>query len=206
MFRILVVEDNDAVALGLQHALRREGFRVSRGANMAAAKIQVEGIDLVILDIRLPDGDGYEFCQWLRAKRSRQSILMLTARDDLMDKIIALEVGADDYMTKPFEVRELIARVRALLRRTYGTLSDGRSSLLQVGLLEIDLSSQQVKRENHEIHLTSTEFKLLAFLAKNRNRLQSRQTLIEKLWGMVHISVKKPSQNLQFCFVLHDLP
>ena len=156
---------------------------VSRAANMAAAKVEVAGVDLVILDIRLPDGDGFEFCQWLRAKQSRQPILMLTARDELIDKIIGLEVGADDYMTKPFEVRELIARVRALLRRTYGALSDGGSSLLQVGLLEIDLSSQQVKRENHEIHLTSTEFKLLAFLAKNRNQLQSRQTLIEKVWG-----------------------
>jgi len=124
MPRILIVEDNNAVALGLRHALEKEGFTIIRATSVAGAQASVRKAELVILDIRLPDGDGFEFCRWLRAEGFRLPVLMLTARDDLIDKIIGLEVGADDYMTKPFELREVVARVRALLRRAYGTLSD----------------------------------------------------------------------------------
>ncbi len=128
MSRILIVEDNDAVALGLKLALEKEGFGVIRADSVASARSTVSTSDLVILDIRLPDGDGFELCRWFRAEKFLQPILMLTARDDLIDKIIGLEVGADDYMTKPFELREVIARVRALLRRAYGTLSDEKGT------------------------------------------------------------------------------
>jgi two-component system alkaline phosphatase synthesis response regulator PhoP len=186
MPRILIVEDNDAVALGLQYALRKESFVVSRAATVAEAKAALKGSDLIILDIRLPDGDGFEFCRWLRAENWRQPVLMLTARDELIDKIVGLEVGADDYMTKPFELREVIARVRALMRRVYGPLSEEKKELLQVGSLTIDLAGQHVTRDDKEIHLTNTEFKLLVYLAQRSNRPQSRLVLAEHVLGYEH--------------------
>lgn len=183
MSRILIVEDNDAVALGLKLALEKEGFGVIRADSVASARSTVSNSDLVILDIRLPDGDGFELCRWFRAEKFLQPILMLTARDDLIDKIIGLEVGADDYMTKPFELREVIARVRALLRRAYGTLSDEKGTSLQVGSLELDLYGQRALCDGKEVYLTSIEFKLLVYLAQHRDQLQDRQTLIEQVWG-----------------------
>lgn len=183
MSRILVVEDNDSVALGLKLGLEKEGFTVVRAARALKAQSLVTKADLVILDIRLPDGDGFDLCRWFRAQGFLQPILMLTARDDVIDKIVGLEVGADDYMTKPFELREVIARVRALLRRAYGTLSDDTGATLHLGNLELDLSGQRVLCKNEEIYLTSTEFKLLVYLAQHPDLPQSRQTLIEQIWG-----------------------
>ena len=140
-------------------------------------------IDLFILDIRLPDGDGFDLCSELRALGLLQPILMLTARDEVIDKVIGLEVGADDYMTKPFELQELLARIHSLLRRSYGELSMGDSRRLSIGDLSLDFDSQQVFRKQAEIHLTSTEFKLLAFLVRNSGRIFSREELLQNVWG-----------------------
>lgn len=183
MTTILIVEDNDAVALGLRYGLEKERFDVLRARTVAEGRQLADSADALILDIRLPDGDGFELCRQLRGRGLKQPILMLTARDELIDKVIGLEVGADDYMTKPFELRELIARLRALLRRTYGLLSSGTGSVLRFGELEIDLAAQRVTRSGQEIHLTSTEFKLLAYLAQHPDQPQDRETLIEQVWG-----------------------
>jgi DNA-binding response OmpR family regulator len=182
---ILLVEDSDAVALGLRYGLEKESFQVVWAATAGDARRQLEAAapDLIILDVRLPDGSGFDLCREFRTAGVRQPILMLTARDETIDKVIGLELGADDYMTKPFELRELIARLRALLRRSYGLLADGGQTRLNLGDLSIDLAGQRVSRGTQEIHLTATEFKLLAFLAQHPGRAFDRETLIEKVWG-----------------------
>ena len=181
--QILVVEDHDAVAMGLRYGLEREGFEVERAATVAEARRLAAGADLILLDIRLPDGDGFELCRELRAAGLRQPVIMLTARDDLVDKIVGLEVGADDYMTKPFELREVIARIRAHLRRAYGPLAAPQGDLLRVGKLSIDLAAQRVTRDGDEIQLTGTEFRLLVFLAQHPDRPLDRHTLLDEVWG-----------------------
>lgn len=182
---ILLVEDSDAVALGLRFGLEREGFRVHRAATVAEARRMVSGrdIDFIILDIRLPDGNGFDLCREWRSAGLRQPILMLTARDETIDKVLGLELGADDYLTKPFELRELLARIRALLRRSYGPLAEGNQTRLNIGDLSLELASQRVYRGPQEIHLTAIEFRLLAFLAQNVNQPFNRESLIDKLWG-----------------------
>jgi DNA-binding response OmpR family regulator len=182
---LLLVEDSDAVALGLEFALKKEGYAVIRAATAAEARreAQTPTFDLVILDIRLPDGSGFDLCRDFRAAGLRQPILMLTARDETIDKVIGLELGADDYLTKPFELRELMARLRSLLRRTYGAFSQGGQPRLSVGDLSLDLLTQQVFRGSREIHMTATEFRLLAFLAQNSGRPFDRETLIENVRG-----------------------
>lgn len=182
---ILLVEDNDAVALGLQMGLQREGFRVSRAASVREARDAAlqEEFQLIILDIRLPDGSGFDLCRNLRTAGLRQPILILTARDETADKVIGLELGADDYMTKPFELHELLARIRALLRRSYGPLASGDQSHLVAGALNLDLAGQRLFCRGQEIHLTATEFKLLAFLIRHQGQAFDRQTLIRRLWA-----------------------
>jgi DNA-binding response OmpR family regulator len=182
---IALVEDNDAVALGLRFGLEKEGFAVVRAATAAEARQVVAAAEpeLIILDIRLPDGSGFDLCRHWRSAGLRQPILMLTARDEVIDKVVGLELGADDYMTKPFELRELVARIRALLRRSYGALAEGGLTRLTIGDLSLDLAGQRANRGPHEIHLTATEFKLLAFLAQNPGRAFDRETLIEHVWG-----------------------
>lgn len=181
---ILLVEDSDAVALGLRFGLEREGFRVQRAATVAEARRMVSGrdIDFIILDIRLPDGNGFDLCREWRIGGLHQPILMLTARDETIDKVLGLELGADDYLTKPFELRELLARIRALLRRSYGPLAEGGQTRLNIGDLSLELASQRVYRGSQEIHLTAIEFRLLTFLAQNANQPFNRETLIDKLW------------------------
>lgn len=183
MTTILVVEDNDAVALGLRYGLEKEGFEVIRAANSAESLPLAPKAELIILDIRLPDGSGFDVCRQLRASGLRQPVLMLTARDETVDKIIGLEVGADDYMTKPFELRELTARVRSLLRRSYGEYAGVQTADLTISGMHIDLSSQRVTIDEKEVHLTSTEFKLLAYLAQHPNVPHSREKLIDDIWG-----------------------
>jgi DNA-binding response OmpR family regulator len=184
--RILYVEDERAVARGLTYALTNEGFDVvwvetgQEALQMARSKDP----HLILLDIRLPDISGYDVCRQLRAEGKRQPILMLTARDEELDKVLGLELGADDYVVKPYSLRELISRIRALLRRAYGELAassmDGR---LSFGEIEIDLQRLYVCRRGQPVDLTPTEFRLLRYLASNPDRPFSRGALIEAVWG-----------------------
>lgn len=184
MSTILIVEDHDAVALGLEHGLRKEGYEILRAATASEGLNLATHSDLIVLDIRLPDGNGFDVCRQIRSAGQRQPIIMLTAQDEMIDKVLGLEAGADDYMTKPFELRELIARVRAHLRRNYGEYAGGGDAQTFIfGDVKIDLGSQRVEKQGAEVHLTATEFKLLAYFVQNPNQPHSRDHLIDDIWG-----------------------
>jgi two-component system response regulator VicR len=184
--RILIVEDERAVARSLEYALSKEGYgTLWAGTGGKAIELaRSEDPDLILLDIRLPDISGFDVLRSLRAEGKRQPVLILTARDEEMDKVLGLELGADDYVVKPYQLRELIARIRALLRRAYGDLAEsGRPERLIFGDIELDLEGLQVFRKGRLVYLTSTEFRLLHYLVSHPNRPFGRDALIEAVWG-----------------------
>ncbi len=184
--RILVVEDDRAVARGLEYGLREEGFTVlwAETGRQALDLARTHNPDLVLLDIRLPDISGFDVCRQMRAEGMHQPILMLTARDEEVDKVLGLELGADDYVVKPYSLRELISRIRALLRRAYGDLAvPPTGKQLRFGELKVDLERWEVVRQGESIDLTPTEFRLLRYLISNPDRPISRNELIEAIWG-----------------------
>jgi DNA-binding response OmpR family regulator len=182
---ILLIEDDPAVAQSLSAGLERENFAVTwkelgaQGVEYARKQLP----QLIILDVRLPDGSGFDFCRQMRQAGLRQPILILTAQHDEMDKVLGLEMGADDYITKPFGLRELLSRVRAQLRRAYGDLSNTDADLWYAGDLTVDQTRGQVRRGGQFITLTPIEFRLLAFLIHHRNQALSRGQIIEAVWG-----------------------
>jgi DNA-binding response OmpR family regulator len=183
-FQILVIEDDPAVSQSLHSALTREGYEVvckTEGGD-ALAYAQKSQPHLILLDVRLPDGSGFDVCRQMRQHGLRQPIVMLTAQQDEMDKVLGLEMGADDYITKPFSLRELLSRLRAQLRRAYGELA-AEANVLLVGDLRIDLTRSQVLRENTPVSLTPTEFKLLVVLARHRNQALTRSQIVDAVWG-----------------------
>jgi DNA-binding response OmpR family regulator len=183
---ILLVDDEDAVQKLLTYPLEREGFRVvsARDGQEALDLFAVENPDLVVLDIMLPRVDGLEVCKRLRA-RSTVPIIMLTARDDELDKVVGLELGADDYITKPFSIREFRSRVRALLRRAKLPPYQGEDGdeLISADGLKIDVARRTVELEGTPVQLTYVEFELLRTMASHPGRVFSRKTLLEELWG-----------------------
>lgn len=184
--KILIVEDEPAVARGLQYGLEKEGFTVLWAKNGSQA-LQISDNDdpkLILLDLRLPDISGFDVCRQLRMEGRRMPILMLTARDEELDKVLGLELGADDYIVKPYNLRELIARIRAQLRRAYGELAEAsQGEKITFGDVEIDLEKLQVTRAGKVLFLTPTEFRLLRYLAIHPNRPFTRESLIEAIWG-----------------------
>ena len=174
---ILLVEDEDAIAAPLAEGLRREGFDVERVATGTAA-LAADLPDLVLLDLRLPDMDGTEVCQRLRA-RSEVPIIVVTAKGEEVDRVVGLELGADDYVVKPFGFRELLARIRAVLRRTRRGTSEMR---LVAGSLEIDLRARRVALAGREVELTPKEFDLLALLAADPGAVVSREHVLREVW------------------------
>jgi DNA-binding response OmpR family regulator len=182
---ILLVDDEDSVQKLLTFPLERDGFRVlqARDGEEALAKFAGERVDLVVLDIMLPKLDGLEVCKRLRAKSS-VPIIMLTARDDELDKVLGLELGADDYITKPFSIREFRSRIRALLRRAAAPRHDPRQDDVIVNDgIRIDLARRTVEAAGKPVQLTYVEFELLRILAANPGRVYTRQMLLEALWG-----------------------
>lgn len=182
--RILVVEDDDAVAKGLVYALREEGFEVSRAADGEAGldRATEDRPDLILLDVRLPKLSGFDVLRKLREAGLSQPIIMLTARDEEADRVLGLELGADDYVVKPFSLRELMSRIRAQLRRAYGSLAP-QGDGVTFGDIELDLDRLRVTREGEPIDLTPIEFRLLAHLARNPDIPLTRERLIEAVWG-----------------------
>jgi len=182
---ILLVDDEDSIQKLLAYPLEREGYRVlqARDGEEALERFASERVDLVVLDIMLPKLDGLEVCKRLRAE-SEVPIIMLTARDDELDKVLGLELGADDYITKPFSIREFRSRVRALLRRAAVSRQvDEDGELISAEGLTIDLIRRLVEVEAKRVQLTYVEFELLRILASNPGRVYSRRMLLEALWG-----------------------
>ncbi|MGD9750282.1 MAG: response regulator transcription factor [Acidimicrobiia bacterium] len=185
--KVLLVEDDHAIATSLQHTLRHEGFDVRR-VDTAAAALEAEPVDVVLLDVTLPDLSGFEVCRRLRAREPggapEMGIVMLTARGEEVDRVLGLELGADDYVVKPFSVRELVARVRAVGRRV--GLSRGVSAeeppSQALGPLTIDRNSRRVHLDGEELDLTAKEFDLLAYLAEVPGKVHTRQHLLTELW------------------------
>lgn len=188
--RVLVVEDDRTLLEVLQYNLAKEGYEVLTAADGAAGleAARHRRPDLIVLDVMLPVMDGYEVCRTLR-RETNVPILMLTARIDETDKVVGLEVGADDYVTKPFGMKELMARIRAMLRRSEmmkseaGPSAGAPASCLRAGDLEIDAARHRVSRGGAPVDLSRMEFALLEFLARHQGRVFSRDQLLESVWG-----------------------
>ena len=187
---ILVVEDEPSVARGLEYGLKAEGYSVLvAGTGARALELARGGRDartphLVLLDIRLPDMSGFDVCRALREEGRALPILMVTARDEEVDKVLGLELGADDYIVKPFSFRELLSRVRAALRRAYGELaSSAGADRVAFGDAVVDLQRMRVERAGENVLLTPTEYRLLRHLVTNPEQVFSRDSLLEIVWG-----------------------
>jgi two-component system, OmpR family, response regulator RegX3 len=176
---LLVVEDEDAIAEPLVEGLQAEGFDVTRVATGQDA-LDAPPVDLVLLDVRLPDIDGFAVCRELRA-RSDVPIIMVTAKGEEIDRVVGLELGADDYVVKPFGLRELVARIRAVTRRTSGR-SEQRDTVV-VGDLEIDLPARRATMAGTELQLTLKEFDLLALLASEPGVVVERERILREVWN-----------------------
>jgi DNA-binding response OmpR family regulator len=180
-----MIEDDSAVASSLREGLEREGYDViwkATGEDGIAAARDINP-HLIILDIRLPDGSGFDYCRQMRQMRLRQPIIMLTASRDEIDKVLGLEMGADDYVTKPFSLQELRSRIRAMLRRAYGELSIADSDTLYAADLVIDKARGQVWRGKSLLNLTPTEFRLLVLLAQHPGQALTRRQILDAVWG-----------------------
>lgn len=184
--QLLLIEDDPAIAHSLLEALSRENYRVEWKNSGAAgeAYARQHNPHLIILDLRLPDGSGYAVCRRLRQAGLHQPILILTVQADEVDKVLGLEMGADDYLTKPFGLRELLSRIRALLRRAYGEFAAGHTDLLFVADLVIDRGRGQVLRGEQVLPLTPIELRLLIYFAQNIGQALSRPQLLDAVWGI----------------------
>ncbi|MEP6623117.1 MAG: response regulator transcription factor [Acidimicrobiia bacterium] len=179
--QLLLVEDDDAIAAPMARGLEREGFTVTRAVTGEAA-LAASGYDLVLLDLGMPDMDGFAICHQLRA-RSDVPIIVVTARGDEADRVVGLELGADDYLVKPFGFRELVARIRAVTRRTGAkSTDDGDSEVRTLGTLTVNVRAHRVAIDGEELALTPKEFDLLALLAEAPGSLFERTTILERVW------------------------
>jgi len=181
MARILVVEDDPAIALGLEDDLKLEGYEVEVAADGAAgtARARDDDFDLVLLDVMLPKKDGFEICRELRRGGSKVPIIMLTAKTHDAEKVLGLEVGADDYVTKPFSPAELRARIKAVLRRTANDTPD----VYRFGDVDVDFARFELRKRGEVVHVTPTELRLLATFVRNRGQVLSRQEITDHVWG-----------------------
>ncbi|MFN0118822.1 MAG: response regulator transcription factor [Elusimicrobiota bacterium] len=180
--KILIIEDEKDLVKLLKYNLEKEGYRIVavHDGEAGLTAFRKEKPDLIILDVMLPKLDGFDFCRMVR-QDSKTPILMVTAKTEEVDRVLGLELGADDYVTKPFSVREVLARIKAILRRV-GT-SDEEKTLLRMGELEVDLERYVTKVKNQPIALSSKEFEFLKCLIAAKGRVLSRDQLLEKVWG-----------------------
>ena len=185
MSSILIVEDDEGIAMGLEDDLRLDGYEVAvaRDGEDGVRRARERTFDLIVLDLMLPGVDGLDICRMLRAEGNKVPIIMLTARTMDEDKLLALDLGADDYVTKPFSPRELVARVRAVLRRA-GDAADQGPARVSFGGFVMDFIRHEVRRDDESIALTPTEFKLLEVLAKEPGRAFTRLELLDRVFGV----------------------
>ena len=191
MTRVLVVEDEESFSDALSYMLRREGFDavVAESGPQALAEFDRAGADIVLLDLMLPGLPGTEVCRALRA-RSSVPIIMLTAKDSEIDKVVGLELGADDYVTKPYSARELVARIRAVLRR-HGDGETPAEGVLEAGPVRMDVERHTVSVDGQTVALPLKEFDLLEFLLRNAGRVLTRAQLIDRVWGADYVGDTK---------------
>jgi len=184
-YRILVIEDDPAIGQSLLDGFKQHGFHadVRKTGSSGVEFAQKHSPHLIVLDIRLPDGSGFDICRQLRSLGLHQPIIMLTAQHDELDKVLGLEMGADDYMTKPFSLRELVSRVRAQLRRAYGDYSAAETAVVIINDLILEQATGQVRRGDEPINLTPIEFRLLSYLARHRGQALTRSQIVEAVWG-----------------------
>ena len=181
MVRVLVVEDEASLALGLEDDLKLEGYEVEvvGDGETASRRARAGSFDLVILDVMLPRKDGFEVCRELRRAGLRTPVILLTAKTQESDKVLGLELGADDYITKPFSPRELRARVKAALRRAAGEMPE----IYRFGDVEVDFTRCELRQAGKAVEITPIEFKLLAAFIRHRNHTLSRDKLLDEVWG-----------------------
>jgi len=184
---ILVIEDEPDIRRNLEYNLGREGFKASSVGSLDEAneKLKSKKFDLILLDLMLPDGSGLDLCKKIKSNSETEAtpIIILTAKDDEVDKVVGFELGADDYVTKPFSVRELILRVKAILKRSDTKTKEVLEVERQFGDLKIDVDSHEVHVDSQLIELTALEFRLLKELVDKRGRVQSRDQLLSEVWG-----------------------
>ncbi|SNT18028.1 DNA-binding response regulator, OmpR family, contains REC and winged-helix (wHTH) domain [Anaerovirgula multivorans] len=181
--KILLVEDDKTIASGLEYSLEKESFTIVLCHDVASGKKALAGneFDLCLLDVSLPDGSGYELCEMIRGKGDTP-IIFLTACDDEVNVVMGLDMGADDYITKPFRIRELISRIKSVLRRYHK--EDGSNGILQVNNLRIHTLDAKVYKEGDEVNLTALEYRLLLTFVNNRGQVLSRSQLLEGIWDV----------------------
>ena len=185
MKKILIIEDEESIRLALEDDFRLEDYDVEVASDgiEGLAKAKNPGIDLIILDIMLPGMNGFDICKKLRTQGIRTPIIMLTAKGQEIDRVVGLEIGADDYVTKPFSPRELQARVKAVLRRMETEPDDAAENLFCSGGLEVDFRQYECRKNGKEVGLTAHEFELLKYLIQNRGRVINRDELLDEIWG-----------------------
>jgi len=186
MEKILVVEDEPGIAFALETDLRTEGYDVSVvvDGNEAVKRARSESFDLMLLDVMLPGKDGFEVCRELKRSGLKTAIILLTAKAQETEKIVGLDTGADDYVTKPFSPRELRARIRAVLRRAKSESEKNEpQTVFLFGPFELDLTRFELRRDGRPVDTTTTELKLLGALARNRGRVLTRDRLLDEVWG-----------------------
>lgn len=185
MTNILIVEDDSTIAFGVKYALEQENFNVDICKDLESSRKNIEKkeYNLILLDVMLPDGNGYELCKEIRNTKDTP-IIFLTACDEEVNVVMGLDIGGDDYITKPFRVRELISRIKAVLRRKDNT--NEISKVLKFGNLSIHTLQARVYKEGEEIFLTSVEYKLLLIFIQNKNIVLSRSQILEKLWDVTY--------------------
>ena len=205
---VLVIEDDDSIALGLEMNLGAEGYHVilARDGEGGLEVARTTDLDLVILDVMLPRLNGFELLRMLRNERRNMPIIMLSARGGEMDKVMGLELGAEDYITKPFSLAELLARVKAVLRRD--AIARGDSAGLRAGDLEVNAATREVRRKGALVELTATEFDVLFCLVEAGGRVLSREQIQAKVWGPTHHGTPRTIDNfiLQLRAKLEDDP
>jgi two-component system catabolic regulation response regulator CreB len=179
---VLLVDDEPAIRESLAFALRRDGFEVEEAASLREARARAGGADLLILDLVLPDGNGLDFLRTLRAK-SDVPVIVLTSRDEETERVVGLELGADDYVVKPFSPREVAARVRAVLRRAVKAAPQPEETALKVGALSLDASTRKAAVGEQELALSRTEFNLLALFLRSPGRVFERGQILDAVWG-----------------------
>ena len=187
MRNILMVEDDSTIAFAVKYAVEQEGFNLDIAENLENARkiVNSKEYDLILLDVMLPDGNGYEFLKQLREHDEDTPVIFLTARDEEVNIVMGLDIGGDDYITKPFRVRELISRINAILRRK-GKSQDSNKKILKFKNISIHTLEARVFKNNEEIFLTSAEYKLLLILIQNKNMVLSRAQILEKLWDVTY--------------------